>query len=461
MTSTLLIGNNLALLVAATDLAGKGKHVTLITDKKPLGGHFAGVKLNKISFDIGMVFVEHSAASSEPNADLLKYNPNIHHDWTRFGERVASWITERIDLIRAKTPEAVVDGQLVPDYLIANRLDGISFNKSERSASCDDPRHASHKSTQNVFDYISYLEAAIFNHGPAWHQKFVEPFVDKVFGVSSDTFLARYHRAGWVPLYHPETLELAAMGKHTGLPEYPFWTTQNGFVGQLIENVSKELWSHDNVNIIDEKLDSVETKDDYWAATTIEGTVYSGHQIGVGLAADRAASLLEVSTVTLEPASSVALLFATVKSNNITVPHGCSLIVDRAYASYRLTDQDAIAGLDPLEHRVVVEASPKLLESLHFGKSIQDALTKELVDLMGIDASRTLSDVTINVQGCFKIDRAFSIPTKENVRLSEEFALSLAHRYPEAVFTGGLLGYGISSMNDQIIQGLALAEKFS
>lgn len=184
MSPALLIGNGLAVLVAAVELANRGRCVTLLTDGKPLGGHFAGLQLEGLDFDIGMVLLEECPAT-EPGADLQSYNPSVRNDWTRFGDRASAWIRSQVDLVRAQTPECLVESRRVVDYLIANRLDGLAEIGSFPSPfplPRSHPHHAAHKCRPGAFDELSYCQAAASNHGQAWHDRFIEPLVRKVFG---------------------------------------------------------------------------------------------------------------------------------------------------------------------------------------------------------------------------------------------------------------------------------------
>ncbi len=58
MADALLVGNNLAVLVAAAELGEAGRDVVLVTDGRPPGGHFRGLRVAGTDFDIGMVTLE-------------------------------------------------------------------------------------------------------------------------------------------------------------------------------------------------------------------------------------------------------------------------------------------------------------------------------------------------------------------------------------------------------------------
>jgi predicted NAD/FAD-dependent oxidoreductase len=460
MKSPLLVGNGFAVLASAVELAGRGQQVTLLTDGKPLGGHFAGIQLEGHDFDIGMVFVEENTPT-EPGADLRGYDPVVRNDWARFGDRTSAWIRSKVQLVRVQTPECLVEGRRVADYLISNRLDGLIDAPNPPLLSRSDPRHAVHKCHPGVFDTLTYAEASKWNHGQVWHQRFIEPFVKKVFSVESSDFLARFHRAGWVPLYYPETLQLAASGLSTGLNEYPFWTTPNGFVGQLVKNLRYELTQLPNVSVITHSLVSVSYQHNQWTILTSDGKDYRNSHLVLGLTADRTSTLLGLPGAAPLPTATVSLLFVMVKAECIRSSHGCTMIVDDAYAAYRLTDHDMIAGLSPSWHRLVLEASPQAIARLHPGKTLEDALLYELANLIGMDAYDQRDRAAIHVLRCLTAQNIFPIPTVEQIYQANQTASLFAKAAPGATFTGNLLGYGVASLNDQVIQALKISEELA
>ena len=54
----ILLGNNLALMVAARELAAQGQSVVMLSDGKRPGAHFTGMRVENHDFDIGMVLFE-------------------------------------------------------------------------------------------------------------------------------------------------------------------------------------------------------------------------------------------------------------------------------------------------------------------------------------------------------------------------------------------------------------------
>lgn len=455
MDDPLLVGNNLAMLVAARELARRGRRPTLLTDGKPLGGHFAGLLLDGLRFDLGMVLIEKLSASAD-GVGLDSYEPRLRNDWTRFADLAACWLDACEPLIRTPTPQCLFEGHYVPDYLIANRLDAFHAHAVETLPSLErsDLRHAVHKNIGASYDRLSYADAANANHGEALHERFVEPFVRKLTGHNSTALLARYHRAAWVPLYYPDTLSKALRSDTGDLPEYPFWTNRSGCVGDLVAKTCEQMRISDRIRIVTEPLLALHSSAGRWTVGWKEQHCSSG-QIALGLPVERARTLFGLEPSPPALASSVALLFCLVRADAIGRNTACLLVVDEGFASYRVTDQDALAHRDSSWHRVVVEASPTSLVRLSSGQPQQDILLRELCELM------SLSDpAAVRVCKFMVAPNALVLPTADAVAQAASGHEQFVKVAPQAELTGGLLGYGATSMNDQIVQGLKIAEAF-
>ncbi|MCE2659204.1 MAG: hypothetical protein LW854_13330 [Rubrivivax sp.] len=456
MSPVTLVGHNLAMLVAATELVRQGVAVRLCTDGKALGAHFAGLVAQGHVFDIGMVMLE-KCGHPQPSDALSTYRPEIRNDWTRFGHLAAAWLERQAPLVRVPTPECHVQGRTGPDYLIANRLDMLSGLRVGQqlvppppNLSPDDPRHPRHKVSSPAYDTLSYQEAAALCHGDAFHALAIEPFVRKLLGQGSDRFLARYHRAAWAPLFYPETLRAALHGDATGLAEYPFWMPASGCVGDIVSRLRADLLAHPLLSLQAEALTSL----------TPEGQ----RPQALGLPAERCSALLQAADAVPArapapappPAASVSVAFCLVPEEAITRSTGCLMVVDEAYAAYRLTDQDHLAGRAAPLHRVTIEAGPDRLAAQHPGATPAQALSLELSRLLGVD-----NPADVQVAQCITARHALAWPSTEAIQAGQQTYRCLSEALPGVALTGTLLGYGVASFNDQIVQGLKLAEEFA
>jgi predicted NAD/FAD-dependent oxidoreductase len=438
MSEALLVGNNLAVLVAAAELGAAGRDVVLLTDARPPGGHFRGMRLPDADVDIGMVLLEKGGPSGRsPAPDLASYQPRVRYDWTRFGALVDRWLDEHVELVRTPTPEVLVDGRRWPDHLIADRLDVLAAGgfAPPRPLPREDPRHAAGKVTSTAYDTLTYAEAAELNHGADVHRRLVEPFARKLLGGASDGLLARYHRAGWLPLFRPETLTAACEGRPTGLGEYPFWTTASGFVGELVRRLEQRLAALPTVTVDGGAVESLAHTDGRWEARTQDGGRWSATRPVLGLGVERVQALLGLPASARAPGASVVLVCCLVRSSAIRAPLGCLSVLDAEFTTYRVTDQDSLSGLDPEWHRVVVEAGPAAAARMADGEDQGD----------------------VRVLRAFAAPNAVAAPTVASLAADTEAHDALASACPSALLTGVLLGPGATSMNDQVVQGLAVA----
>ncbi|MCA0144464.1 hypothetical protein [Blastococcus sp. LR1] len=454
MTDALLVGNNLAVLVAAAELGEAGRDVVLVTDGRPAGGHFRGRTVSGTTFDVGMVVLERSPGSG-PAPDPAGYRPERRYDWTRFGTLVDDWLDAHAGLRCSPTPEALVEGRRRPDHLLADRLDVLAELDVPPPAplSRNDPAHAAAKTTGAAYDTLTYAEAARLNHGPQLHGRLVEPFADKVLGPLAGELLARYHRAAWLPLYWPETLAAACAGEAAGLPEHRFWTTEGGAVAEVVAALESRVARLPNVHVSAAAVESLAAGPAGWQVRTADGTVVSHARPVLGLGHDRVQHLLGLPVTARVPGAAVVVVCCLVRGAAMTAPSPSLAVLDPALATYRITDQDLMAGRDPEWHRVVVEAGSRLP-----GEDLGPRLVSELCELLGVDPvteGEGLRDV--RVLATMTSANGIAVPTAAALAADEDARAALAEACPEALPTGVLAGVGVSSLSDQVVQGLAVA----
>jgi hypothetical protein len=463
MPDALLVGNNLAVLVAAAELGALGREVVLVTDGRPAGGHFRGLRLDGADFDIGMVLLE-SAAGPEETADLSSYRPRVRYDWTRFGALVDRWLDGQVDQVRTPTPEVLVDGRRWPDHLIANRLDLLAAGgfPAPPPLPRDDARHAAAKVTSGAYDTLTYQAAADLNHGTGIQRQLIDPFAEKLLGPAYDGLAARYHRAGWLPLYWPETLTAAIEGRPTHLAEYPFWTTGTGFVGELVRSLERRIADLPAVRVCGAAVDSLAPGAGGWEVRTAEGAW--SHALPVlGVGHERAQALLGLPGRERAPGASVVAVCCLVRAAAMGAPIGCLSVVDREFVTYRVTDQDALAGRDPEWHRVVIEAGPAAADRLRDGEDVPAALVSELCRLLALPESAAHDGLSpdVRVVKTLSAPGAVLAPTAGSLAADAAAHQALVEACPAAELTGALLGVGATSMNDQVVQGLAVAQRLA
>ncbi len=452
MHDALVVGNGLAGLISARELTRRGESVALLSDGRMPGGHFNGIEAGGLRFDIGMVMLE-QATPSDPCDDLERYRPQRRNDWVRFGHLASAWLREQLALRRTPTPTAYLDGRVVPDPIIANRLDVLAGAPTRLAPSLGEHAalHASNKSTAGPYDRASYAQAAAANHGQALHDWLFEPFVRKLTGVGSAQFLARYHRAVWAPLYYPQTLRLALEGRPHGLAEYPFWVPENGCVAEWIAQLQADAGGYLHLS----PIAALASSPSGWMAATHDGRQWRARHLVLASPAARCAELLGLPPPDAHAtAASVSLWFCSLPAHAADRVDGCRMIVDERYAIYRLTCPERQAGVDGPTLRIVVEANPDILALRHPGADPTGAVRHELTDLLQLERPEEL---TIHKQ--LTARDALALPTEDKLERDAAFSSRLAAAAPNAHLTGQLLGYGAASINDQIVQALHIAQR--
>lgn len=441
-----LVGGNLAVMVAALEGARSGLRVLLAADGRPLGGHFRGARVDGLDFDIGRVMVERADSSV-----VSSQAPRTSGDepWTARGAQVDAVLLEHLqDLRRAPTPESHVLGRRWPDHVTANRLDVLAAPGLPQppGTEASNPMHARHKMLPGAYDSVDYATAAAANHG-ALHDVLFEPFVTKVMGVASSAFLARHHRYAWTPLYWPESLRAArsaAPGHATEvLPEYPFWAPRSGYTGELVHRLEAALRADSRVLVLDSPVQRLSTTRSRTTLATAEGS-WSGRRLVLGAAPARAAQLLGLPVPAERSGGAVTVVLAQVRSSAITDPLSCLYLCDPADRAYRITDQDVLGGGSAEHHRLVVEGGG--------GGPGEQTTTLDLLECarrhLGVDDPAAVQALRV-----ITVPGAKPAPSQALVAAMTEDRARLAEAAPGAVLTGALLHHGASALSDQVAQG--------
>jgi len=445
-----VVGGNLAAVVAALEAARTGQRVLLAADARPLGGHFRGARVEGLDFDIGRVMVERADASVVATAA-----PRARGDepWTARGAQVDAVLFEHLEgLHRAPTPESHVLGRRWPDHVTANRLDVVSARELPEPAATDgdDPLHARHKMLPGAYDSVDYGTAAAANHGDL-HEVLFEPFVTKVMGVPSSSFLARQHRYAWTPLYWPESLRAARAAAPGGaeqvLPEYPFFAPRSGFTGELVHRLEAALRAHPRVRVLETRVERLTTHSSGPVVTTADGTWF-GRRLVLGTPPARAAELLGLPRPVERVGGAVTVVLARVRASAVTAPVSCLYLCDPVDRAYRITDQDVLGGGDADWHRVVVEGGG--------GGPDDGGATDDLASCarehLGVDDPEDLQ-----VLRSMTVPGAKPVPTRSLLTAMDDERGRLLEAAPGAFLTGSLVSHGAAALSDQLAQGWCAA----
>ncbi len=151
------------------------------------------------------------------------------------------------------------------------------------------------------------------------------------------------------------------------------------------------------------------------------------------------------------------MLCCLVRAAAVADPAGCVLLADGVSVAHRVTDQDAQAGRAPAWRRVTVETAAA-------GSGVPDPgrrMVQDLVRVLGLPAADVAADGTghpdVRVLRLLRAPGALGVPTAVSVAADRAGREELRDR--GVLPTGALLGTGLSSLADQVVQGLAVAER--
>lgn len=451
-----LAGNSLALLVAACVLGRQGRRVHWVTDGRKPGGYFAGLRIGDDAFDLGSVLLERPGSGGPPPG-LDTYDAMARYDSARFSGLAWDFFEPLLPVRRTPTAQCVLGERRVPDYLLSNRVDGLAGMDLAAplpavQAGAAHPWHARYKLAPGAYDTLDYADAARHNHGPAVQVALVDPFLRKLTGDAPWPFMARFHRAGWLPLYYPETVAQALAGEAVALPEYPFWLPTAGWCGALVEALLAEVARYPNVRRSDQPVASMARRGGGFSLMLGGGEVVDATALALGLPNERAHALLGVAAPAAPRAVGVRLLLLRVRQDAIGRPAGWLMVPDAAHVAYRVSDLDTLAGRDAPWHRVVVEAG--LCSGAADDAALDARLRDELRRLMAItDPS------AVQVVRGITVPQSLSLPSAAEVQAAHDDLARLHEAAKGILLCGAIAGFAASSLNDQLVQGLAMAQR--
>jgi hypothetical protein len=458
----LFAGNNLTVLVAALELAQKGRKVGLINPLSSWGGHFSSFELNGLKFDPGSVSHELTSYNNLNNFDPSQYNPANRNDWGKFTSLIDQYTRNHLSLFRIETPQTVFDGRFYRDIIMSNHLDVLHHPSLSQNISDDLVRikneqpeyaHARNKNLSPFFQSTSYGHLSELNHGTTLHRCLFDSFFRKLTGLSSVSLIAKYHRVAWLPFYYPETLLSQFTCIPQELPATHFYYPRKGYIGILGETLVQKL-VHLKVPFF---RDSIEKVGESGGVSTIRlssGNLLYGQQLIWSL---NHRQLIDKSGEKLQSdyqSVSLMLVFLTIPTTRVMKSFSTLFVPDPSFIFYRVTNQTRCAGLEEREERIVVELNIDWVkdQSLNGHHAIIMRLQQDFASL-GI----VTSPYDIQIRGVKSLSHGLMLPTADNYALLEKEREVLRGRHPAVHFTKNVEAFFADTLNDQIMKGLKIA----
>lgn len=464
--TTVIVGNALAGMVSALELARQGKPVTLINPGGPLGGYFAGLEIEGVMFDAGLVKFELDGYLSQQNK-LASYDPKLRNDVGRFMNIVHAWALQYAPLHQFDMPKMWLQNKAYDDVVLSNsyhtfsQLPFAQQSIEELQTAPAAEIHAREKSNGVLYHSLDYLTASLANHGKSMHDHIIAPYLMKAQGVTADKMLARYHRVAWLPLFYPETLLASFQGKPVPLNPTVFHYPKQGAVGGICQQVKQQVLSHPNIRYIQQPVQAVEKTAQGWRVSlgegAVKGDIEGGHLVWTGAPAALLKAMGKQPTVAQEIKSPIAVLFLRIKKADIRDVYTILHVLDMDKCAYRITNQTACADNHSDDINIVVEFNQDYFKRL-YGEAPTDAVIVEklLAELVAMHMVAPGSEPLI--AAIKRIPGGFLVPDAAARDAWEQDQQTVAQLYPDIALLAMSSGFFATSLNDQVIQGLYYAE---
>jgi hypothetical protein len=466
--AVVIVGNSIAAMIAALELGRRGARVALLNSGPNWGGHFSSKRIQGYDYDLGMVGFEFTGFHASPTRDTSFYSSRRRNDVARYCALTKEYVESTIPISRSRAPVMIWNGALYPDVLMGNDLSilkslpsevqgTITEELSRIQSTSDKSRHASNKVDNPLFLSMSYEDASVANHGHTFHKLFIADFAEKLFAGGAARFAAIYHRCLWMPLYYPETV-LAAMGPAphdiTTLFHYP----AAGRIGALADTLLRMIQDLETVRVLKSAVVSIKRGRPH-ALDLNDGSSIEADQLVWGL---DVANLLRLSNVGESSSHShkfkkttATFGFFAVERSRLKVPFSSLFVGDPRYCTYRISNLSDAGNTSESVARLVVECSSHFFRN----ETIDNArlvahLSGELLQLGVID-----DEASILEREAYSIPEIMPIPNKDDHDFFwgayDEASLHL----PEVQLIGPASGYLITTLNDQVVQGLKVANE--
>ncbi len=446
----ILLGGNVASLIAASELVKQKKSVALVAPPASIGGHFSTHAALGYEFDLGMLLLELDSYQTQSN-DLAEYDPATVAGSGRFNAFIEKTINRHFTIREVKQIEVALSNQRIGDYYISNDLTGLKgiftpqqidrINQELNDCVITNHLHPSTKSTSPLFDQADYEEASVSNHGETLHKHLIEPLVKRATNLTSQAMLARYHRLFWAPLYYPETLQQAFEGSGiSALRPTVFHHPVGNAMGDISSRLLDEISSSDSFTLVPSLEHLAETDAGWVVNNTIQTT-----KIASSLPQNILTGLLGLTT---QPLSRSSYLIVLLKVEGEV---DCEVLFNAGDRGdfFRIVNQSRLRGEQQAQSYLSVEYNLDLVNAID-----PQYVTRQLFleDIRSFFEEYNLGELRLISFSVLELKNKIVFPDAENVGRVLQNTKRIDGISMELM--GPSLGISASSLNDQILQAL-------
>lgn len=462
-----VVGNNIGAMICALELANKGNQVRLINPLPFWGSHLVGNKVDGQKFDFGRIIYDFFSYNNDNTSDIKTYDAHVRNDVGRFYSHIRKYIESHIKVNEMSTPQMYFNGEIIDDFLFADSLAVLSkfdeVTKTKIKAELeiivngDRSLHASNKrNPSQEFMNTDFAIVSEANHGKTLHQMLIAPYLDKILESKNPELCAQYHRIPWVPLYYPETLLSNFTDSPQELPKPKFHYPTAGYFAIIIEELERLIKEHKDIEIINDNVDSVKIGESFTVKLKCQelnatNLIWGGDQEQLARALGTEMAPIETRKLP------ITFTFIRLRSEAVKRQFSVLVVVDEDEIPFRITNQTNCSGRNDEFTKLVIECNPTQLAKGAKDNSCyeKDLVIQSLISMGIIETPGVIETVAIK-----RVDKTIRIPNRKNEEIFNHYYKSLTSHKGNIIQLGSSTDFVAISINDQIIQGLRIAEKY-
>ena len=385
-----------------------------------------------------MINFELDVRHPNPSSDLSTYSQYLINDCARFSKFVSDFISTDVELKQLPRIKVFERGNLYPDHLISNDFSGLerfSF-LSNQATTMPELLHPSKKYSikgkENLTN-ISYLDYVERFFGEEIARNLFLNWADRLIGANVSLTNTYRHRAAWLPLPYPETIQAAIAGKPIGDYSYNFHYPVEATFSEYANKIFFELFEDSRIKKI--QLNALE-KDEIKQILDSDSNIFWG-------------SKLDLFLTTVEEQKS----FGLTEFRNLIDIDVYEIQLKSSFNEYVVLNNDPI---DENWYRITI-APNVILEGNRQIAVIESRASK--VDFMATQHFQLLGiRIESHVKSLKGIPVFLTLDGKQYTQY-EEWHKFLTFKYKDIDFGGGSSFAYSATFSDQIIQGVKFSEK--
>lgn len=453
-----VVGGSIAALVTAHAAAARGREVELLLPAGRLGSGFLPLERDARRLDLGPRIIElgYDDAPAEPPA-LETYEPGPH------GHRPFLALIDDLvrdlagdDLQPISPPEITRGGVRATDFILGGDLADLPLllSDDERNGVAQEAAERAERlgpagvlADEEGLAELSLEAASLETHGPSFHTAVLGPLTDKVLPDGAGNVIASMRRKVWMPLFWPRSLVEACLGTLTYRPNRPMHTIAGGGMGAIVERLLARLRADPAVSVRSmPPLDALSGGRGHTVLSFADGETVEATDVVLAVGPDESFRLAGWSGRRTDRVRGV-YVWLDVAREHLRDPASVLFVLDPAIPAFRVSEN---TGDDrPGRATLVCELVPTVSD--HDAADVALAVVVQL----GLVAASVPVDLVHALSG-----PSFAAPSFDNRARHVEGVEALRHSDLRADVIG-VDAFGADSFNEQVVQGLAAAARWS